>query len=362
MTAFFLEATFLGVMLFGWNRVSHRTHFIATCMVALGTLISSFWILSANSWMQTPTGYTVVDGIIHASDWWAAIFNPSFPTRLVHMVLACFLSTALVVGGVSAAYLLVGRWQDKARLMLRCALVFVAVVIPLQIVVGDLSGLIVREYQPAKLAAIEARWDTADGVPLTLFAWPDEKAERNDYAVDVPHLGSLILTHSWDGQVKGLKDFAPQDRPPVAAPFFSFRIMVGLGLLMLALVVVGLLLWWRRRLYDSRWYLRCWMAMMPAGFIALLTGWYTAEIGRQPWVVYGVLRTADAVSPVAGSSVMASLLIYFVTYMILFGFGSWYLLKVLRAGPGTAPERFPSHMTPQRPLAALDTGQEEQQS
>jgi cytochrome d ubiquinol oxidase subunit I len=362
MTAFFLEATFLGVMLFGWNRVSHRTHFIATCMVALGTLISSFWILSANSWMQTPTGYTVVDGIIHASDWWAAIFNPSFPTRLVHMVLACFLSTALVVGGVSAAYLLAGRWQDKARLMLRCALVFVAVVIPLQIVVGDLSGLIVREYQPAKLAAIEARWDTADGVPLTLFAWPDEKAERNDYAVDVPHLGSLILTHSWDGEVKGLKDFAPQDRPPVAAPFFSFRIMVGLGLLMLALVVVGLLLWWRRRLYDSRWYLRCWMAMMPAGFIALLTGWYTAEIGRQPWVVYGVLRTADAVSPVAGSSVMASLLIYFVTYMILFGFGSWYLLKVLRAGPGTAPERFPSHMTPQRPLAALDTGQEEQQS
>jgi cytochrome d ubiquinol oxidase subunit I len=162
--------------------------------------------------------------------------------------------------------------------------------------------------------------------------------------------------------VKGLKDFAPQDRPPVAAPFFSFRIMVGLGLLMLALVVVGLLLWWRRRLYDSRWYLRCWMAMMPAGFIALLTGWYTAEIGRQPWVVYGVLRTADAVSPVAGSSVMASLLIYFVTYMILFGFGSWYLLKVLRAGPGTAPERFPSHMTPQRPLAALDTGQEERQS
>jgi cytochrome d ubiquinol oxidase subunit I len=360
MTAFFLEATFLGVMLFGWNRVGHRTHFIATCMVALGTLISSFWILSANSWMQTPTGYTVVDGVIHASDWWAAIFNPSFPTRLVHMVLACFLSTALVVGGVSAAYLLAGRWQDKARLMLRCALVFVAIVIPLQIAVGDMSGLVVRHYQPAKLAAIEARWDTASGVPLTLFAWPDEKAERNDYAVDVPRLGSLILTHSWNGEVKGLKDFAPQDRPPVKAPFFAFRAMVGLGLLMLALVVVGLLLWWRRRLYDSRWYLRCWMAMMPAGFIALLTGWYTAEIGRQPWVVYGVLRTADAVSPVAGSSVLASLLIYFVTYMILFGFGSWYLLKVLRAGPGMAPERFPASMTPQRPLAALDTGKEQQ--
>jgi cytochrome d ubiquinol oxidase subunit I len=356
MTAFFLEATFLGVMLFGWNRVGHRTHFIATCMVALGTLISSFWILSANSWMQTPQGYAVVDGVIHATDWWAAIFNPSFPTRLVHMVLACFLSTALVVGGVSAWYLLRGVWQDKARLMLRCALVFVAIVIPLQIIVGDISGQVVRKYQPAKLAAIEARWTTEHNVPLTLFAWPDDKAEKNDYAVDVPHLGSLILTHSWSGEVKGLRDFPVQDRPPVAPPFFSFRIMVGLGLLMLALAALGLLLWWRRRLFDSRWYLRCWMAMMPAGFIALLTGWYTAEIGRQPWVVYGVLRTIDAASPVPASSVAASLIVYFVTYMILFGFGSWYLLKVLRHGPDTAPPRVGFSATPARPLAVVDQG------
>jgi cytochrome d ubiquinol oxidase subunit I len=260
----------------------------------------------------------------------------------------------MVIGGVSAAYLLAGRWQDKARLMLRCALAFTAIVIPLQIVAGDLSGLVVREYQPAKLAAIEARWETADNVPLTLFAWPDEEAQKNDYALDVPHLGSLILTHSWSGEVKGLNDFAPQDRPPVKAPFFGFRLMVGLGLLMLALALAGLLLWWRRRLFDSRWYLRCWIAMMPTGFIALLTGWYVAEIGRQPWVVYGVLRTADAVSPVAASSVLASLITYFVAYTILFGFGSWYLLKVLRAGPGTAPERFSVGMTPQRPLAALD--------
>ena len=359
MTAFFLEATFLGVMLFGWNRVNHRTHFIATCMVALGTLISSFWILSANSWMQTPQGYTVVNGIIQASDWWEAIFNPSFPTRLVHMVLACFLSTALVIGGVSAWYLLRGVWQDKARLMLRCALVFVAIVIPLQIIVGDISGQVVREYQPAKLAAIEARWTTEHNVPLTLFAWPDDKAEKNDYAVDVPHLGSLILTHSWSGEVKGLKDFPAQDRPPVAAPFFSFRIMVGLGLLMLALSAVGLLLWWRRRLFDSRWYLRCWMAMMPAGFIALLTGWYTAEIGRQPWVVYGVLRTIDAASAVPASSVLTSLIVYFVTYMILFGFGSWYLLKVLRIGPDKAPARVGFGATAARPLAVVDDGGEE---
>ena len=356
MTAFFLEATFLGVMLFGWNRVGHRTHFIATCMVALGTLISSFWILAANSWMQTPQGYTVVNGIIQASDWWAAIFNPSFPTRLVHMVLACFLSTALVIGGVSAWYLLHGRWQDKARLMLRCALVFVAIVIPLQIIVGDMSGQVVRQYQPAKLAAIEARWTTEQNVPLTLFAWPDDKAEKNDYAIDVPHLGSLILTHSWSGEVKGLKDFPAQDRPPVAPPFFSFRIMVALGMLMLALSVVGLLLWWRKRLFDSRWYLRCWMVMMPAGFIALLTGWYTAEIGRQPWVVYGVLRTINAASPVPASSVLTSLIVYFVTYMTLFGFGSWYLFKVLRHGPDTAPERVGFGATAARPLAAVDEG------
>ncbi|MEO7052198.1 MAG: cytochrome ubiquinol oxidase subunit I [Rhodanobacter sp.] len=353
MTAFFLEATFLGVMLFGWNRVGHRTHFIATCMVALGTLISSFWILAANSWMQTPQGYALVDGVIQATDWWAAIFNPSFPTRLVHMVLACFLSTALVIGGVSAWYLLHGRWQDKARLMLRCALGLVAVVIPLQIIVGDMSGQVVREYQPAKLAAIEARWTTERNVPLTLFAWPDEKAEKNLGAIDVPHLGSLILAHSWSGEVRGLKDFPVRDRPPVAPPFFSFRIMVGLGLLMLALALTGLLLCWRRRLFDSRWYLRCWMAMMPAGFIALLTGWYTAEIGRQPWVVYGVLRTINAASPVPASSVLTSLIVYFVTYMTLFGFGSWYLLKVLRSGPETAPQRVGFGATAARPLAVV---------
>src|SRR5699024_614706 len=209
-------------------------------------------------------------------------------------------------------------------------LVFVAVVIPVQIFVGDVSGQVVREYQPAKLAAIEARWDTQKNVPLTLFTWPDENTESNDYALDVPHLGSLILTHSWSGKVEGLKDFPPRDRPPVAAPFFSFRIMVGLGILMLVLAIVGLVLWKRKRLYDRRWYLRAWMLMMPAGFIALLTGWYTAEIGRQPWVVYGVMRTADAASPVAASSVLTSLIVYFVAYMILFGFGSWYLLKVLR--------------------------------
>lgn len=359
MTAFFLEATFLGVMLFGWNRVGHRTHFLATCMVFLGTMLSSFWILSANSWMQTPQGYRIVDGVIEASNWWAAIFNPSFPTRLVHMVLACFLSTALVIGGVSAAYLLHGRWHDKAYFMLRCAVAFVAIVIPIQIFVGDLSGQVVREYQPAKLAAIEARWTTQHDVPLTLLAWPDEETESNHYALDVPHLGSLILTHSWDGQVKGLDAFPKADWPPVRWPFYSFRIMVGLGILMLLLAWGGLPLWRRGRLLRHRAYLHAWVWMVPTGFVALLTGWYTAEIGRQPWVVYGVLRTADAASQLPTSSVVVSLIIYFVTYVTLFGFGGWYLFKVLRHGPDTAPQRVRLRRTPSRPLSAMDDGEAE---
>jgi cytochrome d ubiquinol oxidase subunit I len=359
LTAFFLEATFLGVMLFGWRRVGHGMHFVATAMVACGTLLSSFWIISANSWMQTPAGFRMEDGVFFPVDWWAIIFNPSFPWRLAHMVLAAFLTTALVVGGVSAAYLLRKRFVESAQTTLKLALAFVAIVIPLQILVGDLSGLQLAETQPQKLAAIEARWDTGRGVPLTLFAIPDPELETNRYAVDVPRLGSLILTHSWDGEVVGLKDFAPEDRPPVAAPFFGFRIMVGLGLLMLLLALAGLVLWRSGRLFERRWYLRWWMAMSPAGFIALLSGWYVAEIGRQPWVVYGIMRTEDAVSPVAAAAVLASLIVYAVVYAVLFGFGSWYLLKLLRQGPVPAPPRESQrHQTPARPMSAADERQE----
>lgn len=298
LTAFFLEATFLGVMLFGWRRVGHGMHFVATLMVATGTLLSSFWIISANSWMQTPAGYRIEDGVFLPVDWWAIVFNPSFPYRLVHMVLAAFLTTALVVGGVSAAYLLRDRFVAPARRMLKLALAFVAVVIPIQIVVGDLSGLQLAKTQPAKLAAIEALWETGRGVPLTLFAIPDAEAETNRYAVEVPRLGSLILTHAWDGRVVGLKEFAPGERPPVAPPFFGFRVMVGLGLLMLLLAAAGLLLWRGGRMFRTRWYLQFWRLMTPSGFIALLAGWYVAEIGRQPWVVYGLMRTEDAVSAI----------------------------------------------------------------
>jgi len=354
LTAFFMEATFLGVMLFGWQRVSHATHFFATCMVALGTLISTFWIMSANSWMQTPAGHELKAGVFYPLDWWAVIFNPSFLYRLPHMVLAAFLTTAFMVGGISAYYLLDNRFVDKARLGFKCALAFVAIVAPLQIIVGDATGLMVRETQPAKLAAIEARWETESSVPLTLFAIPNETSERNDYSVDVPRIGSLILTHSLDGTVKGLKDFARADRPPVAIPFFAFRIMVGLGFLMLALSWWGLVKWKRGSLLASRWYLRAWICMMPSGFIALLTGWFVAEVGRQPWVVYGLLRTADATSTnVPASSVLASLIVYVLVYLLVFGFVTWYLLQMLRVGPVQAPQRKASR-TAARPLSLGD--------
>jgi cytochrome d ubiquinol oxidase subunit I len=352
LTAFFLEATFLGVMLFGWRKVSDRMHFLATAMVAIGTLVSTFWIIAANSWMQTPAGYAIHDGVFDPVDWWAVIFNPSFAYRLPHMVLAAFLTTATVVGGVAAIYLLRGEHVDKAKLMLRSALAFVAITTPVQILVGDMHGLNVREHQPAKLAAIEARWDTEKSVPLTLFAIPDEKNETNRFAIDVPHLGSLILTHDWNGEVKGLKDFPRDERPPVAPPFFAFRLMVGIGVLMLALAITGLVLWRRGRLFETRWFLRATALMTPAGFVAVLCGWYTAEIGRQPWVVYGLMRTADGFSGVPLGSVVTSLVTFVVVYAIVFGFGTWYIVRLVRAGPIAAPPRGTLHETPARPLSA----------
>jgi cytochrome d ubiquinol oxidase subunit I len=353
LTAFFVEASFLGIMLFGWQRVGNKTHFACTVMVALGTLASTFWIMAANSWMQTPAGYTLRDGIFLPADWWAIIFNPSFLYRLPHMVLAAFLTTAFMIGGISAYYLLRGRFVEKAQLCMKSALVFVAIVAPLQIVVGDMSGQEVRHNQPAKLAAIEGHWSTEKNVPLVLFAVPNEQTESNDYAVNVPHLGSVILTHSWSGAVEGLKSFPPEDRPPVAIPFYSFRIMVGLAVLMVLIAWYGLWKWRRGTAFASRGYLRAWIWMMPSGFIALLAGWWVAEVGRQPWVVYGLLRTADAVSLVPAGSVLTSLIVYVVVYVALFGFVGWYLLKLLQVGPIAAPER-KRVQTAARPLSLGD--------
>ena len=333
LTAFFLEATFLGVMLFGWRRVSPKLHFIATCMVALGTLISTFWIISANSWMHTPAGYVIQDGVFHAANWWHVVFNPSFPVRLAHMVLAAFITTCFVIGGVSAIYLLRDRHREGAELSLKLATAFAAITVPLQIFVGDLHGLAVHEYQPAKLAAIEGHWETRRGAPLVLFAWPDQAAETNRYEVSVPKLGSVIITHSLDGEIRGLKEWPPELRPPVAPVFFAFRVMVGIGTLMLITAIWSALRWRAGKLVASKALLRLWMCMSPAGFIAVLAGWYTTEIGRQPYVVYGLLRTSQAASAIDAGSVLTSLIVFASVYLFVFIAGTYYLLKLLRRGP-----------------------------
>jgi cytochrome bd ubiquinol oxidase subunit I len=357
LTAFFLEATFLGVMLFGWRRVKPRTHFFATCMVALGTLISTFWIIAANSWMQTPAGYEIHDGVFHAASWWDVIFNPSFPVRLVHMVLAAFITTCFVIGGVSAIYLLKHRHREGAEIMLKLATAFAAITVPLQVFVGDLHGLKVYEHQPVKLAAIEGHWDTHRGAPLILFAVPDQASESNRYEVSVPKLGSLIITHSLDGEIRGLKEVPPDQRPPVAPVFFAFRVMVGVGVLMLLTTAWSAYRWKLGKLAESRWLLRLWMCMAPMGFVAVLAGWYTTEIGRQPYVIYGLMRTSEAASAVGASSVVTSLVAFGTVYLFVFIAGSYYLLKLLRKGP-QPPEDHMRHPhdqpTASRPMSLAD--------
>ena len=361
ITAFFMEAAFLGIMLFGWNRVGPKLHFFATSMVALGTLLSTFWIISTNSWMQTPTGFAIEDGRFVPVDWWKVVFNPSFPIRLIHMVAAAYLTTCFAVLGISAWQLWRRQAIEHARKSFSMGLWFAAIVAPLQILIGDLQGLAVLDEQPTKLAAIEGHWETRAGAPLILFAIPNESEERNDYEIAIPKLGSIILVHDPNGVIRGLKEWPAENRPPVKIPFYTFRIMVGIGFAMLFLAAAGLYLRWRKRMYDSRWFLWGCMAMTPSGFIAVLTGWYTAEVGRQPWVVYGYLRTGDAVSPVSAASVATSLATFFVVYTIIFGAGVYYMAKVVKAGPKLIPpEDAPDidharyDMRPKRLLSAID--------
>ena len=365
LTAFFLEASFLGVMLFAWSRVPEKLHFLSTCMVALGTLLSTFWILSANSWLHTPRGHVVVDGVLQVASWREVIFNPSFPYRLVHMTLASFLTTCFVIGGVAGWYLRKGVHLEPARRMLRLATAFACIVVPLQIAAGDLHGLNTLEHQPAKVAAIEGHWHqgaAGEGVPLVVWAVPDEQAERNRHAVEIPRLGSLVLTHSWDGQVPALGDIARDDRPPVKPVFYAFRLMVGIGMLMLVLALTSAWAWWRGALETRRWLHVAWNAMLPAGFVAIIAGWFVTEIGRQPYVVHGLLRTADAVSPVSAASVAASLAVYVVAYAVVFGFGIAYLYRMLRRGPlphEPEPRTEGGERTPARPLSASDASLED---
>ncbi|WP_115718833.1 cytochrome ubiquinol oxidase subunit I [Gallaecimonas mangrovi] len=358
LTAFFLEAGFLGVQLFGWGRVSPRLHYFATLMVALGTLISATWILASNSWMQTPQGYDVVNGKVVPVDWFKIIFNPSFFYRLPHMVLAAYLSTALFVGATAAWHLLKGTANVAVKRMLSMAMWMLLCAIPVQVLVGDAHGLNTLEHQPAKLAAIEAHWQNQPGeaVPLVLFALPDNDGETNHFALEIPHLGSLILTHSFNGQIPALKDFPKADRPNVAVVFWTFRVMVALGLLMLALAVWGLWLRWRGRLYQNRLFLRVALWMGPSGLAALLAGWMTTEIGRQPWVVYGLMRTKDAVSNHAAAAMAGTLITIIVVYLLVFGTGIYYLLRLAAKGPQPAASTENSHPnhSPARPLSAVD--------
>jgi cytochrome bd ubiquinol oxidase subunit I len=334
LMAFFLEASFLGVLLFGRRLVPAWAHFFAALMVAFGTLLSSFWILATNSWMQTPQGYKVVDGRFEPIDWFAIVFSPSFPYRLSHNITAFYITTAFVVMGVGAWLVRRGRATDDARMMIRMALNLLIILVPLQMFLGDQHGLNTREYQPAKLAAIEGRYDTAQPTPLTLFGIPDDAAATMRYAIEVPYLGSLILTHSWDGVIKGLKEWPVDQRPPVGPPFFAFRVMVGIAFIMLFMVALGWILRLRGQLWDSDWYLRLCQWVAPLGFVAVIAGWTTTEVGRQPWTVYGLLRTADSVSPsLTGADVVLSLACYVVVYLIMFPTGIAFMVGLVRRGP-----------------------------
>jgi cytochrome d ubiquinol oxidase subunit I len=338
LTAFFLEAGFLGVMLFGLERVGKKLHFVATCMVALGTAISAFWILSVNSWMQTPVGWAINDvgQFVPAAGWLEIIFNPSFPYRLVHTVIAAYLTTALVVGGVGAWHLLKGRDTAGVRKMFSMALWMAALVAPVQIFVGDLHGLNTLEHQPAKVMAMEGHFESyPDGAPLILLGHPDSKAEKTHVLLEIPKLSSLILKHDANAPLTGLKTIPKENRPPAEIVFWSFRVMVGLGMLMLLLGLWSLAARLRKKLYAWKWLHRFALVMGPSGFVAVIAGWITTEVGRQPWVVYGLLRTADARAPIDAPAVATSLIAFVVVYFAVFGAGTWYILKLMAHPPHT---------------------------
>lgn len=336
LTAFFLEAGFLGVMLFGMNKVGPRLHFAATLMVALGTFISAFWILSVNSWMQTPTGYELgANGqFLPGPSWWAIVFNPSFPYRLVHTVIAAYLTTALAVGGVGAWHLLRERGNLHARKMFSMAMWMAALVAPVQIFVGDLHGLNTLEHQPAKVMAMEGHYTShPDGAPLILFGLPNDEEQRVNYALEIPKASSLILKHDANAPLAGLDTIAPEDRPKVPLVFWAFRVMVAIGFAMLGLGLWSLLARARGKLYDWSLLHRLAVLMGPAGFVAVIAGWITTEVGRQPWVIYGLLRTADASSPLDAPAVGASLVAFVLVYFSVFGTGTWYVLRLMNKAP-----------------------------
>ncbi|SEN40160.1 cytochrome bd-I ubiquinol oxidase subunit 1 apoprotein [Loktanella fryxellensis] len=340
LSAFFLEAGFLGIMLFGREKVGNGLHMFATAMVAGGTLMSATWILSVNSWMQTPAGFAINEvGQFVPVDWWAIVFNPSFPYRLVHMVLAAYLTTAFVVAGVGALHLLQDRDNKASRKMFSMAMWMAIIVTPLQIVAGDFHGINTLEHQPAKVMAMEGHYDShPDGAPLILFGIPNPAEKRIDYAVQIPKLSSLILKHDLNAPLAGLDTIPDEDEPPVAIVFWSFRVMVGIGFAMLGLGLFGAVQRYRGRLYDSATLHRAAIAMGPMGFVAVLAGWITTEVGRQPFTVYGLMRTSESLGPVAAPAVAASLIAFIVVYFFVFGAGTYYIMRLMGMRPGTEPK------------------------
>jgi cytochrome d ubiquinol oxidase subunit I len=355
LMAFFLEATFLGVMLFGWNRVPPWLHVFSCVAVAVGTAFSAFWILAANSWMQTPAGFEMRAGIAHPTDWLEVIFNPSFPYRLAHMLTAAYLTTSFVVLAVGARYLVAGRYLEEARTMLRMGVGFAAIVAPLQLFIGDQHGLNTLQHQPIKIAAMEGHWDGSKPGDFTIFAWPDEANERNRFEIAIPRGASIVLTHDPNGLFPGLTSVPPSERPAVPIVFFAFRIMLAIGFFMIAAAWVGAWLWRRGRLFETRWFLRPMAHTWWIGFVAVIAGWTVTESGRQPWLVHGVLRTADGLSPVPGGSVATTLALFVVVYGIVFSMGIYYINRLIAKGP-VAVSREPEHPTASRPLAEGGAG------
>ena len=359
VTAFFLEAAFLGVLLFGRGKVPQGVHLFAAIMVAIGTFISSFWILSANSWMHTPAGVELIDYRFHVVSWTEAIFNPSFPYRFAHMAMASFLTGGFVVAGVSAWFLLRGRDPEANRRALSMCLWLLLFLAPAQAVVGDLHGLNALEHQPAKVAAMEGHWETSGNVPLLLFAIPDQEAQTNRFEIGIPNLASLILTHSTDGVIQGLNEFAPEEQPPVWIVFWAFRVMVGIGLLMIATALIGLLLRRKGKFHQHTGFLKTLVYMIPMPFVAVLAGWIVTESGRAPWLVYGMMTHAEGVTPsLTGPMALFTLVGYVLVYAVVFYAGIYYLTRVVRNGMLPNEERETAgdnFRRPMRPLSATET-------
>jgi cytochrome d ubiquinol oxidase subunit I len=353
LTAFFLEATFLGVMLFGFNRVPPWLYVMSAAIVAVGTATSAFWILSANSWMQTPVGHEMRGGVAYPLDWITIVFNPSFPYRFAHMLNAAYLTTGFVVLAVGARYLLAGKFLAEARTMVKMAIGLLVILAPLQLFIGDQHGLNTLKHQPIKIAAMEGHWDGSKPGDFHIFAWPDEANERNLFEISIPRGSSLILTHDPNGLFPGLTSVPASERPPVKNVFFAFRIMIYIGFFMIAAALFGAFLWWRGTLFETRWFLRILSMSWWTGFVAVIAGWVVTESGRQPWLVYGIQRTADAISPVPAASILGTLALFVFAYGIVFWMGIYYINRLIAKGPeGRAVEV--SEGLPSRPLMAAE--------